>query len=183
MRNSLQLNWKILMLKHGPISNTLLHRQAHPHTKSSPHVESYFNCFVSVVPSEWERSWRLQFTRHICRCCISNRETQAVRKNTYTNRHTNREIYRQIVSSSLSRARTHTRQVQRCSLLCFMAQSLRTQAHESEKKLVLSLYQKRILSYVWEKQRYITRQRCNTWSTEHQNGKKECAYQWSLPEP
>lgn len=85
------------------------------HTKSSSHVQSYFNCFVSVVPSEWERSWRLQFTRHICRCCILNWETQAVRTE-HTNRHTDREIYRQIVSSSLTYTHGRCSTVQRFAL-------------------------------------------------------------------
>lgn len=77
-------------------------RHTHAHHVFAPHAESDFNCFVSVVPSEWERSLGLQFTRHICRCCISNWETQAVRKNTDTD--TQREKYTDRLSLSLSNA-------------------------------------------------------------------------------
>lgn len=111
----------------GKITHTLMCRQAHPRTRSSPHVESYFNCFVSMVPSERERSWGLQFTRHICRCCISNWETQVVRKNAYTDTGTQIEEYTDRLSLPLSRSHTHTHtlQVQHCSVLPSTASSRR----------------------------------------------------------
>ncbi len=84
------------------------HTGRHTHTPHlHPHVENYFNCFVSTVPPEWERSWGLQFTRHICRCCISNWETQAARGNTHTNTDTQTEEY--IASLSLPLTNTHCR--------------------------------------------------------------------------
>lgn len=165
----------MLVLKQRPISNTLTSREVHRHAKSLPHVESYF-CFVSLVPTEWEWSWRLQFTRHICRCCILNWETQAAKKSTVTG--TQIEKYTDRLSPPLSR--THTRQVQRCSVLCFVALSRKTLAHISEKRLEISstcVYLK-ILSLMWENTRYMTRRRCNTMITDLWNGKKECAFQW-----
>lgn len=134
----LLFNLKIPALKQLKITHKLMHRQAHSRTRSSLLVESNFNCFVSMVPSEWERSWGLQFTRHICRCCISNRETQAVRKNTYTNTGTQIEEYTDRLSLCLFLSHIHTLQVQHCSVLSSTALSLKMLAHLSEVKLKIS---------------------------------------------
>lgn len=112
-----------------------MHRQAHPHTQSLPHLESYFNCFVSVVPSEWKRSWGPQFTRHVCRCCISNWETQAVRKNTYNNTSRKLEEYTDRLSLCLLLSHIHTLQVQHCSVLSSTASSLKKTGTSEQSKI------------------------------------------------
>lgn len=153
-------------------------RHTHAHHVFAPHAESDFNCFVSVVPSEWERSLGLQFTRHICRCCISNWETQAVRKNTDTD--TQREKYTDRLSLSLSLTCLQCR----CSTArCFpqRRQNLKMLAHLSvwARWNVSASFYKSVLTFMWDNAKINdkTKLRHRLLSAGMSNQEKECAHQ------
>lgn len=158
--------------------------QAHPRAKSSPHEVSYFNCFVSMVPSEWERSWGLQFTRHICRCCISNWETQAVRKNTYTDTGTQIEEYTGRLSFCLFLSYIHTHC--RCSTVQYVplphpawkCWHIWVRWNWKSLNICVSFYKSTDFNVRQCKIYDKIKLKCGILSTDLSNQEKECAYQW-----
>lgn len=133
-----------------------------------------------MVPPEWERGWGLQFTRHICRCCISNWESQAVRKNTYTNTGTHTEEY----TGCLFLSHMHRLQVQHRSVLSSTARKRRriwaSEQGEIENLLASASPSIKILTLMWGDAKRMTRR---SWagilSADVSNREEECAHQWS----